>query len=225
MPRILVVEDDPMIGSVLIARLAEDGHVVQLITDGPSAKQYSKFGDFDIVLLDLGLPGLDGLDVLRALRQPSTEELAPAVIVITARGSVEQRVAGLDIGADDYLVKPFAYEELLARIRAVTRRGSVHQSSILRAWGISLDESAATATGANGNPVALTKRELALLRALLLHSGQVLSRTQLEAQVYADEVDIESNAIDFLIGKLRAKLGASTIKNIRGLGWMVAKES
>ena len=214
-----------MIGGVLTSRLSEDGHVVQLLTDGPSAKLYSQFGDFDIILLDLGLPGLDGLEVLRAVRESQGADKGPSVIVTTARGQIDDRVKGLDLGADDYLVKPFAYKELQARIRAVGRRGSVHRGAVLRAAGLTLDETSATATGIDGQENSLTRRELALLRALMLHAGQVLSRAQLEAQVYDDEVDIESNAIDFLIGKLRVKLGAKAIKNVRGLGWMVVKES
>lgn len=221
--RILVAEDDPMVASVLAERLAADAHVVELVTDGRSAADYALIGGFDVVLLDLGLPRLDGIDVLATLR--AGDGPGPVVIVMTARGTVTDKVVGLDAGADDYLVKPFAYEELRARLRAVGRRGSPHATSVLRAGRISLDDATATATGADGTPVPLTRRELALLRALIRHPGVVLSREQLEAQVYDSEVEIESNAIDFLIRRVRGKLGADSIRNVRGLGWMIPTRS
>lgn len=221
--RILVAEDDPMVASVLAQRLTDDAHVVELVTDGASALDYARIGGFDVLLLDLGLPRRDGIDVLAALR--AEEGSGPVVIVMTARGTVADKVVGLDAGADDYLVKPFAYEELRARLRAVGRRGSPHATAVLRAGGISLDDATATATGADGVPVPLTRRELALLRALIRHPGIVLSREQLEAQVYESEVEIESNAIDFLIRRVRGKLGADAIRNVRGLGWMIPTRS
>lgn len=220
--RILLAEDDPMIASVLLERLAEDAHVVEHVSDGPTAATYAPLGDFDVVLLDLGLPGLDGMDVLRRLRAEEGE--GPAVIVMTARGRLEEKVAGLDAGADDYLTKPFAYEELRARLRAVGRRGTGHTTAHLRAGGIVLDEATASATTADGTTVPLTRRELALLRALMMHPGMVLSRGRLEAQVYEGEVEIESNAIDFLLRRLRGKLGAEVIRNVRGLGWTIPRQ-
>ena len=220
--RILLAEDDPMIASVLLERLAEDAHVVEHVSDGPTAATYAPLGDFDVVLLDLGLPGLDGMDVLRRLRAEEGE--GPAVIVMTARGRLEEKVAGLDAGADAYLTKPFAYEELRARLRAVGRRGTGHTTAHLRAGGIVLDEATASATTADGTTVPLTRRELALLRALMMHPGMVLSRGRLEAQVYEGEVEIESNAIDFLLRRLRGKLGAEVIRNVRGLGWTIPRQ-
>ena len=220
--RILLAEDDPMIASVLLERLAEDAHVVEHVSDGPTAATYAPLGDFDVVLLDLGLPGLDGMDVLRRLRAEEGE--GPAVIVMTARGRLEEKVAGLDAGADDYLTKPFAYEELRARLRAVGRRGTGHTTAHLRAGGTVLDEATASATTADGTTVPLTRRELALLRALMMHPGMVLSRGRLEAQVYEGEVEIESNAIDFLLRRLRGKLGAEVIRNVRGLGWTIPRQ-
>ena len=220
--RILLAEDDPMIASVLLERLAEDAHVVARVSDGPTAATYAPLGDFDVVLLDLGLPGLDGMDVLRRLRAEEGE--GPAVIVMTARGRLEEKVAGLDAGADDYLTKPFAYEELRARLRAVGRRGTGHTTAHLRAGGTVLDEATASATTADGTTVPLTRRELALLRALMMHPGMVLSRGRLEAQVYEGEVEIESNAIDFLLRRLRGKLGAEVIRNVRGLGWTIPRQ-
>lgn len=220
--RILLAEDDPMIADVLLARLAEDAHVVEHVSDGAAAATYAPLGDFDVVLLDLGLPGLDGMDVLRRLRAEEGE--GPAVIVMTARGRLEEKVAGLDAGADDYLTKPFAYEELRARLRAVGRRGTGHTTARLRAGGIVLDEATASATTAEGTTVPLTRRELALLRALMMHPGMVLSRGRLEAQVYEGEVEIESNAIDFLLRRLRGKLGAEVIRNVRGLGWTIPRQ-
>ena len=220
--RILLAEDDPMIASVLLERLAEDAHVVEHVSDGPTTATYAPLGDFDVVLLDLGLPGLDGMDVLRRLRAEEGE--GPAVIVMTARGRLEEKVAGLDAGADDYLTKPFAYEELRARLRAVGRRGTGHTTAHLRAGGIVLDEAPASATTADATTVPLPRRGLALLRALMMHPGVVLSRGRLEAQVYEGEVEIESNAIDFLLRRLRGKLGAEVIRNVRGLGWTIPRQ-
>lgn len=218
-----MAEDDPMIASALGQRLVDDAHVVEVVTDGKAALDYARLGNFDVVLLDLGLPELDGIDVLRTLRAGTEGAQSPVVIVITARGAVLDKVTGLDAGADDYLVKPFAYEELHARLRAVSRRGSPHATSVLRAGGIALDEAKATATSQEGVPVSLTRRELALLRALIRHPGVVLSRAQLESQVYESEVEIESNAIDFIIKRLRGKLGGDCIRNVRGLGWMIPR--
>lgn len=218
-----MAEDDPMIASVLAQRLVADAHVVEVVNDGKTALEYARLCGFDVILLDLGLPQLDGIDVLHSLRTGSAGDSGPVVIVMTARGALADKVNGLDAGADDYLVKPFAYEELHARLRAVSRRGSQHATAILRAGDIALDEAMATASGPDDVPVPLTRRELALLRALIRHPGVVLSRAQLESQVYGSEVDIESNAIDFIIKRLRGKLGAACIRNVRGLGWMIPR--
>jgi len=221
--RILMAEDDPMIASALAQQLTDDAHVVEVVTDGKIALDFARLGSFDVVLLDLGLPGLDGIDVLKSLRAGDDGDRRPVVIVMTARGAVSDKVMGLDAGADDYLVKPFAYEELHARLRAVGRRGSPHATAVLRAGAIALDDATASATGRDGVPVPLTRRELALLRALIRHPGVVLSRSQLESQVYGSAVEIESNAIDFIIKRLRGKLGADCIRNVRGLGWMIPR--
>ncbi|WP_427017318.1 response regulator transcription factor [Pseudarthrobacter sp. P1] len=221
--RILLAEDDPMIASALTQQLVDDAYVVEVVADGKTALDFARHGAFDVFLLDLGLPGLDGIDVLRSLRAGDDGDRGPVVIVMTARGAVAQKVVGLDAGADDYLVKPFAYEELHARLRAVGRRGSPHATAVLRAGAIALDEAMATATGHEGISVPLTRRELALLRALIRRPGVVLSRDQLESQVYGSEVEIESNAIDFIIKRLRGKLGADCIRNVRGLGWMIPR--
>ena len=218
-----MAEDDPMIASALAQRLVEDAHVVEVVTDGKTALDYARLGDFDVILLDLGLPGMDGIEVLNMVRAGEVDGQGPGVIVMTARGALADKVTGLDAGADDYLVKPFAYEELHARLRAVGRRGSPHATAILRGGNVSLDEAMATATGPDGVPVPLTRRELALLRALIRRPGVVLSRAQLESQVYGSEVEIESNAIDFIIKRLRGKLGAQCIRNVRGLGWMIQR--
>ena len=218
-----MAEDDPMIASALAQQLADDAHVVEVVTDGRTALEFARLGSFDVVLLDLGLPGLDGIKVLRRLRAGDNGGQRPVVIVMTARGAVAEKVMGLDAGADDYLVKPFAYEELHARLRAVVRRGSPHATAVLRAGSISLDEATASATGHDGVSVSLTRRELSLLRALISRPGVVLSRDQLESQVYGTEVEIESNAIDFIIKRLRGKLGSDCIRNVRGLGWMIQR--
>ena len=218
-----MAEDDQMIASVLAERLTEDSYVVERVSNGREAVDYARLGGFDVILLDLGLPGLDGLNVLRAVRNGGDQFGDPAIIVMTARGLLSDKIAGLDTGADDYLVKPFAYEELRARLRAVGRRGTANSTVVLRAAGIELDESAVTAKGTSGEVAHLTRREFALLRALMRNAGVVMSRANLESYVYEGEVEIESNAIDFLIRKLRTKLGAETIRNVRGLGWMVPR--
>lgn len=219
--RVLLVEDDPMIGSALASQLVDDAHVVELVTDGRTALSYASLDGFDVVLLDLGLPGIDGIEVLQKLRATATG--GPAVIIMTARGMLHEKVLGLDTGADDYLVKPFAYEELTARLRAVSRRNSPHASAVLKAGNLSLNEAQATAMAPDGTEVELTRRELALFRTLMQNPGVVLSRSQLEGQVYGSDIDIESNAIDFLIRRLRSKLGADSIRNVRGLGWMIPR--
>ncbi|WP_202814121.1 response regulator transcription factor [Arthrobacter alpinus] len=218
-----MAEDDPMIASALAQQLADDAHVVEVVADGRTALDFARLGSFDVILLDLGLPEMDGIGVLRRLRAGNEGDQGPVVIVMTARGAVSEKVMGLDAGADDYLVKPFAYEELHARLRAVGRRGSSHGTAVLRAGAIALDEATASATSHDGAPVQLTRRELALLRALIRLPGVVLSRDQLESQVYGSEVEIESNAIDFIIKRLRGKLGADCVRNVRGLGWMIPR--
>jgi two-component system OmpR family response regulator len=217
--RILLVEDDLMIGDAVSVALKDAAYAVDWIQDGETAGQVVQDGDHQAVLLDLGLPKRDGLEVLRRLRQGGSRI---PVIVITARDAVEDRIAGLDLGADDYLVKPFDLNELLARLRAVVRRQGGQAAPLLSNGRVSLNP--ATGEASNGTvSVALSARELALLHTLLLHPGRIFSRTELETHLYGWNQEIESNAIDFLIHGVRKKLGAEVIKNVRGAGWLVER--
>jgi two-component system OmpR family response regulator len=219
--RILLVEDDPMIGEAVCVALKDAAHAVDWVRDGMSASSVLGHGEHQAVLLDLGLPERDGLEVLRRLRSQGNRI---AVIVITARDGVDDRVTGLDVGADDYLVKPFDVQELLARLRAVARRQGGQAAPVLTNGRVSLDPATREAT--HGDVVAvLSPREFALLHALLLRPGRIFSRAELESELYGWNEEVESNAVDFLIHGVRKKLGAAVIKNVRGAGWMVEKPS
>lgn len=217
--RILLVEDDPMIGEAVSLALRDAAYAVDWVRDGETAAGVLGDKDHQAMLLDLRLPRRDGLDVLRRLRRGGSRI---PVIVITARDAVEDRVQGLDLGADDYLVKPFDLKELLARLRAVVRRQGGQASTLLGNGQVSLDP--ATGEASNGEVLAvLSARELALLRTLLLHPGRIFSRAELETHLYGWGQEVESNAIDFLIHGVRKKLGADAIKNVRGAGWLVGR--
>ncbi|MGA8033495.1 MAG: response regulator transcription factor [Casimicrobiaceae bacterium] len=218
--RILLVEDDRMIGEAISVALHDAAYAVDWVRDGVTANTVIDGGVHDAVLLDLGLPGRDGFEVLRRLRQSGS---AIPVIVITARDAVEERIKGLDFGADDYLVKPFDVNEMLARLRAVTRRRGGKAAPILGNGIVSLDP--ATREACRGDDVvSLSAREFALLHALLLRPGTILTRAELEERIYGWNEEVESNAVDFLIHGVRRKLGADVIKNVRGAGWRVAGE-
>jgi two-component system OmpR family response regulator len=218
--RVLLVEDDPMIGKVVQQALRDASYAVDWVRDGQAALVTLEVVSYDMVLLDLGLPRRDGMQVLQTIR---ARENDVAVLVMTARDATEDRVAGLDSGADDYLVKPFAMSELLARMRAVTRRkGSVAGPSLSN--GIVALDPATHEASIGAATVRLTAREFSLLQALLLRPGAILSRAELESRIYGWNEEVESNAVEFLIHALRKKLGSGTIKNVRGVGWMVAKE-
>ena len=217
--RILLIEDDPMIGDAVCVALRDAAYAVDWVRDGVLAVRALANNEHQAILLDLGLPGSDGLELLHRLRQRG--ESIP-VIVITARDGVEDRIRGLDLGADDYLVKPFDLDELLARLRAVTRRLAGQASAILGNGRVSLNT--VTHEAKAGDAVALlTAREFALLQALLLRPGAILGRTELEERIYGWGEEVESNAIDFLIHSVRRKLGSDVIKNVRGAGWLVEK--
>jgi len=217
--RILLVEDDRMIGEAVSVALKDAAYAVDWVQDGPTANRVLEQGEHQAVLLDLGLPKRDGLEVLRRLRQVGN--LVP-VIVITARDGVDDRIKGLDWGADDYLVKPFEVNELLARLRAIIRRQGGQSAPVLSNGALSLDP--ATHEARYGSLVVLlSAREFALLHALLLHPGMILTRNELESRIYGWNEEVESNAVDFLIHGVRKKLGADVIKNVRGAGWMVDK--
>lgn len=217
--RILLVEDDLMIGEAVCVALRDAAYAVDWVQDGVSACRVLAHGEHQAVLLDLGLPERDGLEVLRRLRDSGN---AVAVIVITARDGVDDRIKGLDVGADDYLVKPFDVQELLARLRAVARRQGGQATPVLTNGQVSLDP--ATREASHGDALAvLSAREFALLHALLLRPGRICSRAELESHLYGWNEEVESNAVDFIIHGVRKKLGAAVIKNVRGAGWMVEK--
>jgi two-component system OmpR family response regulator/two-component system response regulator QseB len=215
--RLLLVEDDRMIGESLRGALRLDGHAVDWVRDASAAQATLASERFDLVLLDLGLPQGDGLDVLRSLR---ARQDATPVIVLTARDGVGDRVAGLDAGADDYLVKPFELDELNARMRAVLRRHSGRAQPLLSHSGVTLDPATHQVTR-NGEPVLLSAREFAVLEALMARPGALLSRAQLEDRLYGWGEEIESNAVSVYIHQLRRKLGADFIQNVRGVGYFV----
>lgn len=218
--RILLVEDDRMIGEAITVALQDSAYAVDWVRDGETALRAIANQEHQAVLLDLGLPKLDGRAVLRKLR--ATGNTLP-VIIITARDALADRVNGLDLGADDYLVKPFEVDELLARLRAIIRRQGGQAVPVLSNGLLQLDLSSREAQYGNAH-VLLTAREFALLQALLLRPGTILSRAQLEERLYGWNEAVESNTIDFLIHGIRKKLGAEAIKNVRGAGWMVVRQ-
>lgn len=217
--RILLVEDDPQIGSAISSALEDAGLAADWVTDGSAALASITAGAFELMLLDIGLPKKDGLSVLRQVRQ---QKNSIPVIMITARDAVEDRIAGLDLGADDYLVKPFLIEELMARIRAVARRHSGNALPLLSNGDITIDPASKTAAYKE-DAIELTGKEYTLLHSLLLTPGRIYSREELEEKVYGWDDEVNSNAIEFLIHSLRKKTHKSAIKNVRGLGWMVPK--
>ena len=215
--RVLLVEDDEMIGQSLHKALEANGWSVDWVKEGELAQSAMAEGGYACVLLDLGLPRKDGMEVLRTAR--GRGDRTP-VLVLTARDGVDDRVLGLDLGADDYLRKPFEFRELMARMRAVVRRrdGSAH--SLIGTAGLQLDLSTREVF-VEGRREALTAREFALLHALLERPGAILSREQLENRIYGWGEEVTSNAIDVLIHGMRRKLGPEAIRNVRGLGWRV----
>ena len=217
---ILLVEDDPFIAKAVCAALENEAHAVTWTPTGREGLASVAACPPDAVLLDLGLPGMDGIDVLRAIRAMPSPVCDLPVIIVTAREALESRLEGLDAGADDYILKPFHMSELLARLRAVVRRKGPLAGDVLRAGGLSLNTVTHTCT-ADGRAVTLSKREYALLAALLQRPGAILSRRQLEEKLYAPGDEPESNAVEYLIHALRRKIGADAVENIRGLGWRI----
>ncbi|MBU2738252.1 response regulator transcription factor [Acidithiobacillus concretivorus] len=217
--RILLVEDDRMIGEAISVALRDAAYAVDWTRDGETALQAIANQEYQAILLDLGLPKLDGCTVLQRVRAIGSDL---PIIIISARDALSDRIEGLDLGADDYLVKPFAMDELLARLRAIIRRQGGQGSPVLSSGSLQLDLSTHIAQLGEVS-VLLSRREFALLQALLLRPGAILSRAQLEERLYGWGEEIESNSIDFLIHALRKKLGAAVIKNVRGAGWMVSR--
>ena len=218
--RILFVEDDIMIGEAVFANLKDASYAVDWVRDGETALSSIDVCPYDVVLLDLGLPKVDGMEVLRRIR--SKKNNVP-ILIITARDAVEERIGGLDAGADDYILKPFAMDELLARIRAASRRRGGLSSPLLSGGGITLNPATHEAS-CNNATYLLSAKEFALLQAFLLSPGVILSRTELEDTLYGWNEEVKSNAVEFLIHSLRKKLGADIIKNVRGAGWMIPKK-
>jgi DNA-binding response OmpR family regulator len=219
--RILLVEDDALLGDALEAGLKQAGHAVDWVRDGISADTALATEDYAAVVLDLGLPRKDGIDVLRGLR---AKKRSLPVLILTARDTVEDRIKGLDAGADDYLVKPFDLGELNARLRALLRRAGGQPAPVLTAAGLSLDP-ATRSVLAQGREVELSAKEYALLLALMQHPGRALSRAQLEQHLYAWGEEIGSNAVEVYIHHLRRKLGADAIRTLRGIGYVVTRET
>jgi two-component system, OmpR family, response regulator QseB len=215
--RILLVEDDELLGGGVRDALERARYAAEWVTDGRQALAALRAGAFDLVILDLGLPGMDGLEVLRNLRAGGG---ATPVLVLTARDTAAQRVAGLDAGADDYLVKPFDVDELLARVRALQRRGRGAALNVIEHGPLRLDPASFSVT-CEGRSVALQRREFMLLQKLLESPGQVLSRAQLEESVYGWDGGVESNSLDVHIHRLRRKLYPEVIRTVRGVGYVV----
>jgi two-component system OmpR family response regulator len=217
--RVLLVEDDVMIGEGLAAALGAEGMSVDWVRDGTFAEAALREGGYAIVLLDLGLPGAKGLDLLKAARNRGVET---PVLIVTARGALDDRVSGLDLGADDYLIKPFETRELLARMRALIRRRMGRATSKLVAGSVELNIETHEMTRGKMTGL-LSAREFALMQALIERPGRILSRAQIEERIYGWGEEVESNAVDVLIHSIRRKFGKGAILNVRGAGWMLPK--
>ena len=217
--RVLVVEDEVKMAGLLKRALEEEGYAVDVAGRGEDALWLGTENPYDAIVLDLMLPDVDGFEVSRRLREAG--RWSP-VLMLTARDAVADRVAGLDAGADDYLVKPFDLGELAARLRALLRRGAGRAEPVVTYGDIAFNPATRDVRVA-GSPVHLSARELALLEALLARPGAILSRTQLEDRLYGWNEPVESNAVEVHIHALRRKLGADLIRNVRGVGWMLAK--
>jgi two-component system OmpR family response regulator len=219
--RILVAEDEALLAERLVAALGEAGYAVDCATDGEHAEFLGQTEDYDAVVLDLGLPKLDGLAILRRWREAGR---GVPVLVLTARGSWHEKVQGIDGGADDYVAKPFRMEEVLARLRALIRRASGQTHPELRAGNVALDSRLAKVTR-DGVTVKLTSHEFRVLSYLMHHRGRVVSQSELTEHIYAQDFDRESNTVEVFIARLRRKLGPSLIETVRGLGYRVGADS
>lgn len=217
--RILVIEDDPMIGRAVLSGLRDNGYATDWVRDGVDAELALRGGGYDAALLDLGLPRRDGIHILKSLRR-NNQDLA--VLIITARDGVADRITGLDSGADDYLIKPFTLGELLARMRAVIRR-RVGRASPEIQYGALLLDPVHRRVMFRARPVELSAREFAVLEALLREPGVVVSRQKLEEAVYGWGEEVESNSVEVHLHNLRRKLAPEVIRNLRGVGYRIVK--
>ena len=218
--RILLVEDDPMIGESVADGLKGEGYAVDWVRDGKEAEVAVGASPYSLVVLDLGLPRRDGIEVLRSIRE---RRIGVPVLVMTARDTVRDRIKGLDAGADDYLVKPFDLDELTARVRALLRRAAGRAEPLIERGSLAIDP-ASRVVRWKGEPVALSAREYALLAALAERPGLVLSRAQLEEKLYGWNEAVGSNTVEVHIHNVRKKLGDGVIRNVRGLGYTLAVE-
>lgn len=218
--RILLIEDDRLIGDGLRAGLGKLGFSLDWFTDGPTGRDALRAAPYDAVILDLSLPGLDGMALLRAWR---TEGQDTPVLILTARDALDQRVAGLQAGADDYLCKPFALVEVAARLQALIRRRHGTLTPHLTHGAVAFDPAARSVTLA-GEPVTLTPKELAVLELLLSHKGRVLARTLIQEKLYSWDEEVSSNAVEVHIHHLRRKLGNALIRTVHGVGYTLGEE-
>ncbi|MEQ1756729.1 MAG: response regulator [Vicinamibacterales bacterium] len=217
--RVLIVEDDPLLGDALAAGLKQRGFDADWVQDGRDAQAAIRVEPFAAVVLDLGLPGLGGLELLRGERARGSKV---PVLILTARDAVQDRIAGLDSGADDYVVKPTDLDELAARLRALVRRSKGEPAPLLQIGQLVLDPAGRMVTR-DGQPMDLSPREFTLLQELMLNAGRVLSREQLEERMYRWGDEVESNAVEVHVHHLRRKLGAQVVKTIRGVGYMMPR--
>lgn len=215
--RVLVVEDEPRLAEQLADALGQSGYAVDVAPDGEEGGFLGDTEPYDAVVLDLGLPKVDGLTVLKRWR---ADGRSMPVLILTARDSWHEKVAGIDAGADDYLAKPFQMEELLARVRALIRRAGGHAEPTLTCGPVVLDPRSSRVT-VSGAPVSLTAQEYRVLAYLMHHKGRAVSRTELTEHIYAQDFDRDSNTIEVFIGRLRRKLGVGVIKTVRGIGYRV----
>jgi len=217
--RVLLVEDDVLLGDGIHTGLRNDGYAVDWVKDGETARRALQDNEFHAVILDLGLPKLPGLSVLKEFREQGHDT---PVLILTAQDGINDRIGGLDAGADDYLVKPFDLEELCARLRALIRRAHGRTDSVLQHGDLILDPAAHTLRHQNRN-VTLSRREFAVLQNLLENRGRVLSRERLEQSLYGWSDEVESNAVEVYVHHIRKKLGSKLIRTIRGVGYMIEK--